>query len=97
MCFTKHTAGYKEEQTLVNFQRSKLHACAFSAQDNGELRLQRILLSLRGIADMLPNERSTQPWQSPSPQRQEEQSAASGFQAAVLRIFGSSNQVGPLA
>ena len=70
---------------------------AWSLQDDGELRLQRILVSLKGIADWLPNERSQQPWQSLSPPRQEEQAAASGFQRAVLRMFGSSNQVGPLA
>ena len=64
-----------------------------SLQDDGELRLQRILQSLKGIADLLPDERSQQPWQNLSPPRLEEQAAASGFQRAVLRMFGSSNQV----
>lgn len=61
-------------------------------QDDGELRLQRILLALKGIADMLPAHGAELAHQSLSPQRQEEQAAAAGFQRAVLRMFGAADK-----
>ncbi len=63
-------------------------------QDDGELRLQRILCALKGVADMLPQQTTEGPAQSLSPQRQEEQAAAAGFQRAVLRMFGAHDRVG---
>ncbi len=65
-------------------------------QDDGELRLQRILRSLKCIADMLPEQASdqaAQAAQSLSPPRQEELAAAAGFQRAVLRMFGAHDKV----
>ena len=62
-------------------------------QEDGELRLQRILRSLKGIADMLPEQTADQAAQTVSPPRQEELAAAAGFQRAVLRMFGAHDKV----
>ena len=69
---------------------------AARAQDDGELRLQRILRALKGIADMLPQQASdgaAQSAQSLSPPRQEELAAAAGYQRAVQRMFGAHDKV----
>ena len=63
-------------------------------QDDGELRLQRILCALKSIADALPQPASEgAAAESLSPPRQEELTAAAGFQLAVLRMFGAHDKV----
>lgn len=62
-------------------------------QDDGELRLQRILRALKSIADLLPQPASGGAAAALSPPRQEELAAAASFRRAVLRMFGAHDKV----